>query len=153
MENSRIDILLTIALAIMLSSCSKKPAEYYREGMQEFTAGKYGVAQETFAKGIKHGGNDSLYAGFVASNLVTGKYPQVNVAYNGLSAGIRRHLTDLYGQRTLGIIGITSDIIPYNTSGKNRIPSDFPQTIALQAVADYQEYLALKKEVDKDIGK
>ncbi len=143
--------ILLFLFALLLSSCSKKPAEYYRDGMASFLAGNYAEAQATFAKGIKDGGSDSLYAGFVASNLVTGKYPQVTAAYNKLSESIHRSLTELYGRQAVSMLGITTDLIPYNVNGRNKIPPDFPQIVMLQRAASYREYLALKQEVENQI--
>lgn len=144
---------LILLSTIFLSSCSKKPDELYSDGMKSFTAGDYAKAQEYFSDGIKKDGGENLYAGFIAANLVTGKYPQVNSAYNQFTDGIHAALVRLYGDKILKVFGITTKIIPYNTSGGNQIPPDFPQTIVIQAAADYQGYLAVKQQIDGTIKK
>ncbi len=144
---------LVLLSTLFLSSCSKKPDELYNDGMKLFIAGDYEKAQKYFSDGIKKNGGENLYAGFIAANLVTGKYPQVNSAYNQFTDGIHGALLRLYGSRVLKMYGITSEIIPYNTSGGNRIPSDFPQTITIQAAADYQGYLAVKQQIDSAVKK
>ncbi len=146
-----IPILLLMAISIV--SCSKKPAQYYDLGMNAFKAGQYAKAQEDFADGIRKGGNTNLYAGFIAANLVTGKYPEVNSAYNGLCDHIHSSLEQMYGPRLISVIGISSKLIPYSTKGGNKIPSDFPETIALQSNVDYQGYLAVKQQIENAIKK
>jgi hypothetical protein len=136
-------------LALSFVSCSRKPAELYNDGMKSFVAGDYGKAQENFADGIKKGGSDSLYAGFIAANLVTGKYAPVNSAYNDFCDGIHQSLVKVYGARAVKMVGVTSGIIPYKTGGGNKLPQDFPQTIDLQAMADYQGFIAVKQQIDK----
>jgi hypothetical protein len=137
----------------LLASCSKKPAELYTDGMKLFATGKYDDAQEDFAKGIKRDGNDSLYAGFITANLVTGKYPQINQIYNDFTDGIHNSLVIMFGERTMKFYGATTEIIPYKTGGGNRVPTDFPQTVAIQALADRQGFFTVKQQIDKVIKK
>jgi hypothetical protein len=145
--------LLGIALACTISSCSKKPAESYNDGIKAIAANDYARAQDYFADGIKNNGDMKLYAGFIAADLVTGKYPAVISAYNALSDSIHSSLVQMYGARVMKIVGISSKIIPYNTSGGNKIPPDFPDTIVLQCMANYQQYLVMKQQIENAIGK
>jgi hypothetical protein len=144
---------LLLVLAFFLASCSRKPEAFYVDGMKSFAAGKYAEAQEHFANGIRKNGSDSLYSGFIAANLVTGKYDQVNAAYNQFTDGIRSSLVQLYGERVLQRYGITTKIIPYKTSGGNQLPPDFPLTVAVQARADIAGYFTLKQKIDNLIKK
>lgn len=152
--------LFIIPLMLLLSSCSKKPAELYNEGIKSFAAGNYEKAQENFADGIKKGiqtdspgRSDSLYAGFVAANLATGKYALINAAYNDFTDGIHNSLVKMYGERAMKMVGITKEIIPYKTGGGNQLPSDFPQTVMIQEIADRQGFLTVKQQVDDIIKK
>ncbi|HEY9167641.1 MAG TPA: hypothetical protein VIS48_15915 [Candidatus Kryptonia bacterium] len=120
--------------------------------MKSFASGKYADALDDFSDGIKKEGNTSLYAAFIAANLVTGKYPQVNTAYNEFSAGIRGYLVKLYGESGLKRRNMI-DIVPYKDAGGNQVPSDFPKTIELQAVVDYQDFLAVKQQIDNVLKK
>jgi len=159
-QNSKSLLLITIALAMLSASCSKKPVELYREGMSSFTAGKYADAQESFARGIKKnvqsdifGKGDSLYAGFIAANLVTGKYSAVNSAYNDFTDSIHASLVRMYGEKTMMLIGATTKIIPYKAEGGNKLPSDFPETVAVQGIADHKDFAAIKQQIDDIIRK
>jgi len=147
--NSTFRILF--ALAFLLSSCSKKPAELYNDGIKSFAEGNYEKAQENFSNGIKKGGSDSLYAGFIAANLVTGKYTFINSAYNDFTDGIHKLLVRMYGERTMKAISVTREIIPYKTSGGNKLPQDFPQTVEIQAIADRLGFVNIKQQIDKII--
>ena len=151
--HSKSILLAVLALSFLVSSCSKKPAELYDEGMKSFAAGEYAKAQEYFADGIKKEGSTQLYAGFIAANLVTGKYPQVNTAYNQLSENIHSYLAGRFGERIFRSLGITTELVPYETKGGNTIPTDFPATIVLQASADYSDYLAIQQQIDTIIKK
>lgn len=144
---------LLLVLVFFLASCSRKPEAFYVDGMKSFAAGKCAEAQEYFADGIRKNGTDSLYAGFIAANLVTGKYAQVNAAYNQFTDGIRGSLVQLYGERVLRLYGITTKIIPYKTSGGNQLPPDFPLTVVVQVRADIQGYFTLKQKIDNLIKK
>lgn len=146
-------IFFAFASAMLLASCSKKPAELYNDGMKSFVAGKYQDAQEDFAKGIKKDGSDTLYAGFIAANLVTGKYTQINQTYNDLSEAIHDSLVALFGEKAMKFYGATTELIPYKIDGGNRLPQDFPQTIVLQSVADRQGFFTIKQQIDKIIKK
>jgi hypothetical protein len=146
-------LLAVLSLAFLISSCSKKPAQLYDEGMKSFAAGDYAKAQEYFADGIKKEGNTQLYAAFIAANLVTGKYPQVNTAYNQLCENIHSYLAGRFGERIFRNLGITRQLIPYEIKGGNTIPPDFPATIALQASADYSDYLAIQGQIDTIVKK
>ncbi len=148
-----IKLFLVLTSAFLLASCSKKPAEFYNDGMKSFVAGKYDEAQENFTKGIKKDGNDSLYAGFIAANLVTGKYPHINQVYNDFTDGIHNSLVRMFGERAIKFYGATTEIIPYKTVGGNRLPMDFPQTVAIQALADRQGFFTVKQQIDKVIKK
>jgi hypothetical protein len=152
--------LFIIPLMLLLASCSKKPAELYSEGIKSFAAGNYEKAQENFANGIKKGiqtdspgRSDSLYAGFVAANLVTGKYVGINAAYNDFTDGIHNSLVRMYGERAMKMVGITKEIIPYKTGGGNQLPPDFPQTVMIQEIADRQGFFTVKQQVDDIIKK
>ena len=136
-------------LTFSLVSCSKKPAELYDDGMKSFVAGNYEKAQENFSDGIKKAGSDSLYAGFIAANLVTGKYPTVNSAYNDFTEGIHSVLVRMYGERSMKTVSVTNQIIPYKANGGNKLPQDFPQTIEIQAIADRQGFTLIKDQIDK----
>ncbi len=136
-------------LAFSLVSCSKKPVELYIDGMKSFTTGSYEKAQEDFSDGIKKGGSDSLYAGFIAANLVTGKYAPVNSAYDDFTDGIHKVLLRMYGERFMKTVNVTSQLIPYKPEGGNKLPQDFPQTIEIQAIADREGFTAVKDQIDK----
>jgi hypothetical protein len=160
MHISRFIILSALLLSFLLVSCSKKPAELYDEGMKSFTAGNYEKAQESFSDGIKKSveknlfvGNDSLYAGFIAANLVTGKYAPINSAYNDFTDGIHAWLVNSYGERAMKMVGVTKEIIPYKPGGGNRLPPDFPQTVAVQAIADHQGFANMRQQIDSIIKK
>lgn len=146
-------ILSVLVLALGIAACSKKPAELFDDGIKSFAAGKYSDAEEQFADGIKKNGSDSLYAGFIAANLVTGKYPQLNSSYNQFTDGIRTSLVLLYGERALRHYGITSKIVPYKTEGGNQLPPDFPLVVVVQARADIQDFFTIKQQIDKLIKK
>ena len=150
---SKLIILLVLPLSLLVASCSKKPAQLYDEGMKSFAAGEYAKAQEYFADGIEKEGSTQLYAGFIAANLVTGKYPQVNTAYNQLSENIHSYLAGRFGQRIFRNLGITKELVPYEINGGNTIPPDFPATIVLQASADYTDYIAIQQQIDNVIKK
>ncbi len=146
-------LICVLTLSLLVASCFKKPAELQESGMKAFAAREYAKAQEYFADGIKKEGNTQLYAGFIAANLVTGKYPEVNSAYNEFSDNIHSSLTELYGERVIRTLGVTTELIPYNIKGGNQIPPDFPQTIALQASADYSAYLTVEQQIDDIVKK
>jgi len=152
-RNSQFITVLGIALALTISSCAKKPAELYQDGMKAYEAGNYSKAQENFAAGIKKNADVNLCAGFIAANLVTGKYPGIITAYNQFSDGIRSEVEKTYGPRVVTALAITSELIPYNTSGGNKIPKDFPQTIVLQASADPGGYYFLTQQIVNIIKK
>jgi len=156
--NLKLVMIASVLTALYLASCSKKPAELYNDGMKLFVAEKYADAQTDFGKGIKKedqhdlfSRNDSLYAGFIAANLVTGKYPQINQTYNDFTNGIHDSLVRMFGKRAMKALGITTEVIPYKIEGGNRVPADFPQTIVLQAVADHQGFFTIKQQIDKTI--
>jgi hypothetical protein len=155
-----IEVLVVAGLSFVIASCSKKPMEFYHEGIKSFTAGKFEEAQESFSEGIrrslKEGSslrNDSLYAGFIAANLVTGKYAPIISAYNDLSKRIHTTLAGMYGERTMKMLGIVKEIVPYDTSGGNRLPRDYPQTIAIQAIADNSGFSMIEQQVDEIVKK
>jgi len=150
---SKLVILLVLLSVFFLSSCSKKPTELYNEGMNSFASGNYEKALENFADGIRKDGNDSLYSGFIAANLATGKYALINSAYNDFTAGIHDSLLIIYGKRAMKIVGITSEIIPYKTEGGNMLPPDFPQIVDVQAIADRQAFATIKQQIDKIVKK
>ena len=159
-HSSPIIILSALLLSSLLVSCSKKPAELYDDGMKSFTAGNYEKAQESFTDGIKKSvqkdlfvGSDSLYAGFIAANLITGKYAPINSAYNEFTDGIHAWLVNSYGERVIKMVGVTKEIIPYKTGGGNRLPPDFPQTVAVQAIADHQGFANIRQQIDSIIKK
>ncbi len=152
-RNRILAVFLAVTFICTLSSCSKKPAELYEEGMKAYIAQDYTKAQDDFARGIKKEGDTKLYAGFIAANLVTGKYPNVITAYNTLSDSIHSTLVRILGAKSVGSYGITSKIIPYKTTGGNIVPPDFPETIVLQATADFREYLVVKQQIENDIRK
>ncbi|MGO9480926.1 MAG: hypothetical protein ACLP05_03975, partial [Candidatus Kryptoniota bacterium] len=54
-----VNSFLALGLALTIFSCAEKPTELYNDGMTSFISGKYDVAQEDFAKGIKRNGGDS----------------------------------------------------------------------------------------------
>ncbi len=83
MSPERLLPLLALAASLVLASCSAKPEHLQELGMKAYAAGEYAKAQEYFAEGIKKEGTKELYAGFIAANLLTGKYPVLNTAYNG----------------------------------------------------------------------
>ncbi len=145
--------LVILSLSLLFTSCSKKPAQLKEEGMTAFAAGEYAEAQEYFADGIEKEGSTQLYSGFIAANLVTGKYPQVNTAYNQLSENIHSYLAGRFGERIFQNLGITRELIPYEIKGGNTIPPDFPATIVLQAAADYTDYLAIQQQIDTIVKK
>ena len=151
--NLKIIIFILPTLVLLVVSCSKKPAELYNDGMKSFASGNYEKAQENFADGIKKNGSDSLYAGFIAANLVTGKYSSVNSAYNDFSDGIHNIIIRLYGPKAVRALGIAKELIPYKAEGGNKLPADFPQTIAIQAVADRDGFFVVKQQIDKIIKK
>ena len=101
----------------------------------------------------KENGSDSLYAGFIATNLVTGKYPQINQTYNDFTDGIHNSLVTMFGEKAMKFYGATTEIIPYKIGGGNQVPPDFPQTIAIQAIADRQGFFAVKQQIDKALKK
>lgn len=147
-RNPKSIAVILLTLGLILASCAKKPAQLYDDGMKAFAAGDYGKAQEDFADGIKKEGSTQLYSGFIAANLVTGKYPQINSAYNQLSDKIHSSLVALYGKNLFLNLGIAKELIPYNVNGANQVPPDFPETVALQAKADYEDYLAIEQQID-----
>ncbi len=148
-RNLNYAVFLAFVVSLFLSSCSKKPVELYDEGMKSFVAGKYEEAQESFSDGIRKGGSDSLYAGFIAANLVTGKYAGINSAYNDFSDGIHKLLVRLYGERAMKMLSAVDPLIPYKATGGNKLPQDFPQTIEIQAIADREGFAAIKEQIDK----
>ncbi len=150
---SKSHIVLVLMLSLFVASCAKKPAQLYDDGMKAFAAGEYDRAQEDFADGIKKEGGAQFYSGFIAANLVTGKYPQINSAYNQLSDKIHSSLVALYGKNLFLELGIAKELIPYNVNGANQVPPDFPETIGLQAKADYEDYLAIEQEIDNLVKK
>ncbi len=152
-NNSASVILIALAISCFITSCSKKPGELYNDGLKSFASGDYAKAQENFADGIKKNGSDSLYAGFIAANLVTGKYAPVNSAYNDFTDGIHSLLVKMYGERPMKMVGATTRIIPYKIEGGNQLPPDFPQTVEIQAIADRQGFFFLKQQIDKIVKK
>ncbi len=146
-------LLLTVALPLLLVSCSKNPRQFQEEGMKAYVAGDYAKAQDFFADGIKKEGSRELYAGFIAANLVTGRYPQINAAYNTLCDDIHASLVNLYGKRSVQALGVTSGLTPYKIAGGNQVPSDYPQTIMLQENADFSGYLTIKGQIDSILRK
>ena len=146
-------LLSFLILTVFLTSCSRKPEALYTDGMKSFAAGKYSEAQSDFADGIRKNGGDSLYAGFIAANLITGKYAQLNAAYNGFTDGIHSYLVQLYGEKVLQHYSIAAKIIPYKTSGGNELPPDFPSTVLTQARADIEGYFTLKQQIDNVVKK
>jgi hypothetical protein len=150
---TKLIIALLLSFQLFFGACSKKPAELYNEGMKSFTSGKYLEAQETFEKGIRKYDSDSLYSGFIAANLVTGKYPHVNESYNNFTDKIHDTLIKMFGEKIIRYYGITTSIVPYQVKGGNRIPPDFPATIAIQALADPEGFVTIKKEINKIVKK
>ncbi len=146
-------LFLILAFPLFLVSCSKNPQQLQGEGMKAYAAGEYAKAQEYFADGIKKEGTRELYAGFIAANLVTGKYPQINSAYNMFCDNIHASLVNLYGKRSILALGVTSGLTPYKIKGGNQIPSDYPQTIMLQETADFSGYLIIKGQIDSILRK
>ncbi|MGC8654175.1 MAG: hypothetical protein ACP5US_09330 [Candidatus Kryptoniota bacterium] len=138
-------ILCLTVVSLSLLSCAKKPTELYADGIKQLKAGYFKKAQEYFADGIKKDGGDSLYAAFIAANLVTGKYPDINSAYNDFTSEIRGAVEHLYGYRFVHLYGITSKIIPYNVKGGNQIPDDFYLIVQLQIASDYPGFMSLKQ--------
>jgi hypothetical protein len=138
-------LLFLAGVSLSLLSCAKKPAELFTQGIKQLKAGDFTKAQEYFEDGIKKDGGDSLYAAFIEANLLTGKYPEINSAYNDFSSEIRGAVEHLYGYRFVRLYGITSKIIPYNVKGGNQIPVDFYLTIQLQIASDYPGFMQLKQ--------
>ena len=152
--------LLSLTLVFTLASCSKKPAELYKEGMKSFAAGNYEKSQENFSDGLRkiseedpEWRGDSIYAGFIAANLVTGKYPSLISAYNDFSNGIHASLVAMYGQRAMKITSVASALIPYKNNGGNRLPPDFPLTVFIQSVADHRGFANIKQQIDSLVKK
>jgi hypothetical protein len=152
-HGSRLIIFSALLFAFLNSSCSKKPAELYSDGLKSFAAGNYEKAQQSFADGIRKGTSDSLYGGFIAANLVTGKYASINSAYNDFTNEIHDTLVKMYGARPMKVVAVATEIIPYKTNGGNRLPPDFPQTVATQAIADRRDFLTIKQQIDNIIKK
>jgi hypothetical protein len=159
-QNPKFRILLMVTSAFLVASCAKKPVELYKDGLKSFAAGNYEKAQENFSDGIRKNDqadsfdrSDSLYAGFIAANLVTGKYASINSAYNDFTKGIHDSLINLYGQRAMKMVEVTSEITPYKTGGGNRLPPDFPQTVVIQAIADHQGFYNIKQQIDGVVKK
>lgn len=144
-------IFFLAVISLSLFSCTKKPAELYTNGIKQLKGGNFTKAQEYFSDGIKKDGGDSLYAGFIAANLVTGKYPEINSAYNDFTNEIRGAVEHLYGNRFVHLYGITSKIIPYNVNGGNQIPDDFYSTIELQIASDYPGFMPLKQLIYRTV--
>lgn len=152
-KNAKYPVLFALVCIISFASCSRKPAELLNDGMKSFAAGDYTKAQEDFEEGIKKSGSDTLYAGFIAANLVTGKYGPVNSAYNNFTDGIHQALIKMYGEREVKFYGIAKDILPYKTDGANKVPPDFPTTVAIQAIADHQGFYFVKQQIDNILRK
>jgi len=150
-KGQRVLLLLLVSLAV--SSCAKKPQELYDLGMKSYSAGDYSGALDYFKDGIRKDDSPNLYSGFIAADLVTGKYPEIISAYNNFSDGIHASLVRKFGTRTVSAYSIAKELIPYKTSGGNKLAPDFPGTIQLQIKADYQGYLTLKQQVDIVIKK
>ncbi len=144
----RFVLVVALVMPLALSSCSKDPEQLQEEGMKAFAAKEYAKAQDYFAEGIKKDGNENLYAGFVAANLITGKYPEINSAYNTLCEGIHDFLASRYGEGIFFTAGITTKLVPYKVDGGNDIPSDYIQTILLQINVDFSGYIALKDRIN-----
>ena len=121
--------------------------------MKSFAAGDYAKAMDYFADGIKKEDAPNLYSGFIASNLVTGKYPEINSGYNRFTDGIHASLVQMYGLRAVTMFSIAKQLVPYNINGGNKLPADYPETVALQIKADYEGYVTLKQQVDNTIKK
>lgn len=145
--------LLALVASVLFTSCSKKPAELQELGMKAYAAGEYAKAQEYFAEGIKKEGTRELYAGFIAANLMTGKYPAINTAYNGFCDDIHASLVARYGKGLFLKFGIVTDLKPYNTHGSNELPPDYSRTIMLQESAFYSGYMSLKGQIDSIVRK
>ncbi len=143
----------TLALSLVFTSCSRKPAQLQEDGMKAFAAGNYAEAGKYFAEGIRKGGDRQLYAGFIASNLVTGRYPKANAAYNNFCEGIHSYLAGRYGEQPVAAMGITTKLIPFKVDGGNVIPADYIRTILLQADADYAGYITLKNQINTVLKK
>lgn len=139
--------------SLMLASCSKTPEQYRQLGMKAFVAGEYAKAQKYFSEGIEKEGTRELYAGFIAANLVTGKYPQINSAYNRFCSDIHDSLVSKYGQVFFMTFGIATKLIPYKIDGANRLPPDFPQIVALQESVDFDGYVRIKGQIDSIVRK
>lgn len=146
-------ILFALVCIISFASCSKKPAELLSDGLKSFSAGDYAKAQEDFEDGIKKNGGDTLYDGFIAANLVTGKYAPINSDYNSFTDGIHQSLIKMYGERQVRFYAITKEILPYKTEGGNKVPPDFPETVATQAMADRQGFYFIKQQIDNILRK
>lgn len=142
-----------LTLPLVLMSCSKKPAQLQEDGMKAFAAGNYAKATEYFAEGIRKGGDERLYAGFIAANLMTGKYPKANAAYNDFCESIHSFLVGRYGEQIFSVVGITTKLIPFKVDGGNDIPKDYMQTITLQADADFNGFIALKDQINSALKK
>ena len=121
--------------------------------MKAFAAGDYAKAEEYFAEGIRKGGDERLYAGFVAANLITGKYPGTNSAYNDFCDRIHSFLAGRYGEQLFLSVGITTKLIPFKVDGGNDIPHDYIQTIVLQENADFGGFIALKDQINSVLKK
>jgi len=152
-DDSRLMFFSALLLAFLSSSCSKKPAELYDDGAKSFTSGSYERAQQSFTDGIRKGSSDSLYAGFIAANLVTGEYATIISAYNDFTNEIHDSVVKIYGARPAKVVAIATQIIPYKTGGGNRLPPDFPQTVEMQAIVDHQDFLTIKEQIDSIIKK
>lgn len=150
---SRFFFVVVLSLPLVLASCSKNPKQMQEEGMKALAAGDYAKAQEYFADGIKKEGNERLYAGFIVTNLVTGKYPKANSAYNFFCQGIHNFLAGRYGEGIFFSAGITTKLIPFKINGGNDIPSDYMQTILLQAGADFSGFAELKDRINSILKK
>lgn len=146
-------LVLAFSMSMLLTSCSKTPEQYQEMGMKAYTAGQYAKAQKYFADGIEKEGTRELYAGFIAANLMTGKYPQINSEYNRFCADIHTSLVAKYGQTFFLTFGITTKLIPYKINGGNQLTQDFPQIIALQESVDFSGYIRIKGQIDSIVRK
>ncbi len=152
-RDTSVALIAVLSISLMMASCSKKPAELQEEGMKAFAASQYKEAQEYFSDGIEKGATTQLYAGFIAANLATGKYPQINSAYNAFSDQIHSYVVGRYGMMYSLGAGIVKNLAPYNVNGQNVLPSDFPQTIAQQARADSSGFMMVRQQIDGVVKK
>ena len=78
---------------------------------------------------------------------------RINQTYNDFTDGIHNSLVTMFGERPMKFYGATTRIIPYKIEWGNQLPPDFPQTVAIQAIADRQGFFSLKQQIDKIVKK